>query len=66
MSGTSAGKGHPLPHSDEARHGEIPESLEREKGEGGDRAAVAAGNRLAVNPDGTPYPAIDVGRGQDD
>ena len=64
MSGTSAGKGHPLPHSDEARHGEIPESLEQEKGEGEDKGAISAGDRPLVEPDGTPYPAADAERGQ--
>jgi hypothetical protein len=48
------GKGHPLPASDEARHGEIPESLAEGKGRGDDsRPAVHAGE--AVNPDGEPY-----------
>jgi len=64
VSGTSAGKGHPLPHSDEARHGEIPESLEQEKGEGEDKEAISAGDRPLVAPDGTPYPVADVGRDQ--
>ena len=29
---------HPLPASEEARHGEVPEELEREKGHGDDPA----------------------------
>ena len=29
-----AGTGHPLPASEQARHGSIPESLERERGHG--------------------------------
>lgn len=48
------GKGHPLPASDEARHGEIPERMEEEKG-CGDDSAPAAGPAVAVNPDGEPY-----------
>lgn len=59
----SDGKGHPLPASEEARHGEIPESLEQEKGEGDDAAAPADPTRTAVDPDGKPYPAEDLGRG---
>ena len=47
---------HPLPASDEARHGEIPEHLERDKGRGDD-AAEAVQPADAVNPDGTPYEA---------
>ena len=64
MSGTSAGKGHPLPHSDEARHGEVAESLQQEKGEGEDKAAISAGDRPVVEPDGTPYPAANLVRGR--
>lgn len=63
MSEGPTGKGHPLPQSDEARHGEIPEHLEAEKGEGEEGETGSAGERPAVEPDGTPYPAIDVGRG---
>ena len=52
----SGGKGHPLPESDEARRGEVPESLERAKGEGEDgKEAIQPGDE-AVDPDGTPYP----------
>ena len=56
MSG-GRGSGHPLPHSDEARRDEIPEHLEREKGEGDDEKAAARSGEDAVAPDGKPYPA---------
>jgi hypothetical protein len=59
------GKGHPLPASDEARHGEIPESAEAEKGRGDDDAAVVAPGGTAVNPDGEPYRYDDAGRGEE-
>lgn len=49
--------GHPLPASAEARHGEIPETLERRKGEGDDAPDAAAADPVAVDPDGKPYPA---------
>jgi hypothetical protein len=59
-----SGKGHPLPASDEARHGEIPEGLAEEKGRGGDsRPAVQPGG-TAVNPDGEPYRYDDNGRAE--
>ena len=65
MAGAGAepsGTGHPLPASDEARHGEIPESLAEAKGRGGDsRPAVQPGGDK-VNPDGEPYPGDDDGR----
>ena len=48
-------KGHPLPASDEARHGEIPERLEREKGVGDDDPAVVQPGTDPVKPDGKPY-----------
>jgi hypothetical protein len=48
-------KGHPLPASDEARHDEIPESLESAKGEGDDARAAARAGAEAVDPDGAPY-----------
>ena len=35
------GSGHPLPGSGEARHDEIPETAEREKGRGDDDAGRA-------------------------
>ena len=54
--------GHPLPASDEARHGEIPEDAERKKGTGDDEEAVVAPNPEAANPDGSRYPADDLGR----
>jgi hypothetical protein len=58
------GKGHPLPGSGEARHNEIPETLEREKGRGDDWPAVVQPDG-AVNPDGEPYRYDDVGRGEE-
>ena len=57
------GKGHPLPASDEARHGEIPEHLERDKGEGDDARDAVQPADEAVNPDGAPYSSEDPGRG---
>lgn len=59
----TGGKGHPLPGSGEARHNEIPETLEREKGRGDDPAAIVQPDG-AVNPDGEPYRYDDVGRGE--
>ena len=59
------GRGHPLPASDEARHGEIPEALEAEKGLGDDPAAVVQPKGEAVNPDGEPYLYADNGRAED-
>ena len=59
-----AGKGHPLPASDEARHGEIPEDVEEAKGRGDDpKPAVQPGGE-AVNPDGEPYRYDDNGRAE--
>jgi hypothetical protein len=49
------GKGHPLPESDEARHDEIPEGIEREKGLGDDGEQAIQPRGPAVNPDGEPY-----------
>lgn len=49
--------GHPLPQSDEARRDEVPEHLEREKGEGDDGKAAARPDGQATAPDGRPYPA---------
>jgi hypothetical protein len=46
--------GHPLPASDEARHDEIPEDLERRKGVGDDDEARIQ-SQAPVDPDGTPY-----------
>ena len=53
---------HPLPRSGEARHGEIPEDAERKKGTGDDEEAVVAPSPEAANPDGSRYPAHDLGR----
>ena len=50
-----SGKGHPLPRSDEARHNEIPEHLEEEKGCGDDAKAAIQPAGEAVGPDGEPY-----------
>jgi hypothetical protein len=58
-----AGSGHPLPASGEARHNEIPEDIEREKGRGDDDPEVATPDEPAVNPDGEPYRYDDLGRG---
>ena len=60
---TAGKKRHPLPASDEARHGEIPEPMEREKGAGDDDTDVVQPGDEAVNPDGTPYRYDDLGRG---
>ena len=50
-----SGTGHPLPRSDEARHNEIPEHLEEEKGCGDDAKAAIQPAGDAVGPDGEPY-----------
>lgn len=55
-------KSHPLPESGEARHGEIPEGLERDKGCGEDGEEIIQPRRPAVNPDGEPYRYDDLGR----
>ena len=58
MAGTSdenKGARHPLPRSEEARHDEIPEHLEREKGKGDDSEAALQPAKSAVAPDGKPY-----------
>lgn len=52
-----SGKGHPLPGSDEARHDQIPEHLERDKGRGDDAVARIQPPGDAVTPDGEPYNA---------
>ena len=52
-----SGKGHPLPGSDEARHDQIPEHLERDKGRGDDAEARIQPPGDAVAPDGEPYNA---------
>ena len=59
------GKGHPLPASDEARHNEIPEEAEREKGRGEEGKPVVQPLQPAVDPDGEPYRYDDLGRGPD-
>ena len=58
------GKGHPTPGSDEARHHEIPESLEKEKGRGDDPRPVVQPGRDAVAPDGERYRYDDLGRAE--
>jgi hypothetical protein len=60
----SGGGGHPLPGSGEARHNEIPETVEQEKGRGDDPAAIVQPDG-AVNPDGEPYRYDDAGRGEE-
>lgn len=60
------GKGHPLPGSEEARHGEIPEDLEREKGRGDDAPGAVTPDPTGVNPDGEPYRYDELGRGPGD
>jgi hypothetical protein len=47
--------GHPLPHSVEAKIGEVPEHLVREKGRGGDAAEPAQPEGGLVGPDGEAY-----------
>ncbi|WP_324749546.1 hypothetical protein SH591_13365 [Sphingomonas sp. LY54] len=54
--------GHPLPASDEARRGEIPEGAERQKGRGDDDEAAVTPGSEAANPDGSPYRTDDLGR----
>lgn len=58
----TSGDRHPLPGSDEARHNEIPENAEREKGRGDDSEPVVQPRKPAVNPDGEPYRYDDLGR----
>jgi hypothetical protein len=53
--GGEAGQGHPLPASDEARTGELPEHLMREKGTGDDAREAARPDGDAVAPDGEGY-----------
>lgn len=48
-------KGHPLPCSEEARHGEIPEHAERDKGCGDDPAPLNQPAGEAVTPEGKRY-----------
>ena len=66
MSGGSdrhSGGAHPLPDSEEARHNEIPERIEAEKGRGDDSRSAVQPDDPAVNPDGEPYRYDDLGRG---
>ena len=58
-----SGGGHPLPASGEARHKEIPEHLEREKGRGDDSKGIVQPQDQAVSPGGEPYRYDDLGRG---
>ena len=60
------GERHPLPKSDEARHNQIPEDLEQEKGHGGEGREVVSPHPAAVDPDRKPYRYDDLGRGPDD
>ncbi len=60
----SAGR-HPLPESFEARHGEIPEQLERDKGQGDEGAEQVAPAEPAVTPEVDSYRYDDLGRGQE-
>ena len=67
---SKSGSRHPLPESGEARHDQIPETYEREKGRGEDDRKVVqpasppnsnepdkdGDGPIAVNPDGEPYP----------
>ena len=56
-----SGRGHPLPASDEARHGELPEHRARDKGQGDDARQSSLGGE-ATAPDGGKYPSGDLGR----
>lgn len=49
------GSGHPLPDSVEAREGEIPEHLVREKGHGDDEHAPSRPSEERTSPDGERY-----------
>jgi len=55
--GKEAAGRHPLPRSDEARHDEIPEHLEREKGQGDDSRARVQPADAPVDPEGEAYGA---------
>lgn len=59
--GGKAGGGHPLPAGDEARTGELPEHLVREKGQSGDAEAAVRPAPDPVTPDGESY---EIGSGQ--
>lgn len=56
------GERHPLPGSDEARHNEIPEQIEEEKGSGDDSQKLVQPTDPPVNPDGEPYRYEDLKR----
>ena len=51
------GEGHPLPASAEAREGEIPEHLVREKGHGDDAEPPSDPSAERTAPDGARYEA---------
>ena len=61
MSGRE-GKRHPLPQSGEARHNEIPETDEEEKGRGEEGEAITTPSSEPVDPEGNPYRYDDLGR----
>ena len=65
MAAEGKGSGHPVPGSDEARHHEIPESVEAEKGRGDDARPVVQPGRDATAPDGERYRYDDLGRAED-
>jgi hypothetical protein len=58
----AGGQGHPLPDSAEAREGEIPEHLVREKGHGDDSHAAIQPAGDPVAPDGESYEIGGEGR----
>jgi hypothetical protein len=62
----AAGKGHPLPESDEARHNEIPEDIGEAKGRGDEGREAIQPHPTGVNPDGETYRYDDLGRGPGD
>ena len=64
MAAEGKGSGHPTPGSDEARHHEIPESIEAEKGRGDDARGVVQPGRDAIAPDGERYRYDDLGRAE--
>jgi hypothetical protein len=55
MNCNDEGKRHPLPESGEARHDEVPETLEREKGRGDEGAEIVQPSGRPVAPDGEQY-----------
>ena len=66
MAGADEGRaGHPLPASDESRHGEVPEGAVEEKGFGDDQPELVQPAPRAANPDGEPYRYDDNGRAED-